>query len=283
VVDYPPDACMPTHEHETLGLSVVLRGHVEEVVGRTIVQTGTGGLVVKPAGTAHANRFGPTGARLLAIEIHPVAEDLLRGRAGLAPWRWLRSMAALRVAVGTLDDGVAPRGANGELADAVTLELIELLAQDDRLPVGGRPPRWLQVVRERLHEDHASPCRVRDLARDAGVHPVYLARRFRRQFGCSVTEYLRQVRVGAAAAALADDDRPVGEVAAATGFADQSHLCRVFRAAVGVAPRGYRALARVSGGRAAGRFHPFKRSPLAPGSLSLDLLGRSSCRQPPHL
>jgi AraC family transcriptional regulator len=245
VVDYPPDASMPSHEHESLGLSVVLRGGVEEVVGRSIVQAGTGVLVVKPAGTVHANRFGPLGARLLSVEMHPaVANDLLGGRTRLGRWRWLRSTTALRIAARALGGSSGSCGADGELADVVALELAALISEDDGRPVERRSPAWLLLVRDRLHAEHALPCRVRDLARGADVHPVYLARRFRRHFGCSVTEYLRRLRVQAAAAALAADDRPVAAVAAATGFTDQSHLCRVFRAVVGVPPSGFRAMAQ---------------------------------------
>jgi AraC family transcriptional regulator len=245
VVDYPPHGAMSSHEHTSMGLSVVLRGGVEEMVGRSIVQAGTGALVVKPAGTVHANRFGPRGARLLSVEMHPdVTDDLLSMRTSAGRWRWLRSAAALRIAARALDRSAASRGADGELADAVALELAALISGEDGRTVDQRSPAWLLLVRDRLHSEHALPCRVRDLARGAGVHPVYLARRFRRHFGCSVTEYLRRLRVQAAAAALADDDRSVAVVAAATGFADQSHLCRVFRAVVGVPPSGFRAMAR---------------------------------------
>lgn len=236
---------MPGHEHASLGLSIVLRGQVEEQVGRTTVQAGTGQLVVKPAGTVHANRFGPAGARLLSIDIHPtVAEDSVRTLKALARWRWLRSIAALRIAARTLALARWPEETGGALAATVVLELSELLAEGIVRPADRRPSAWLLAVRDRLHAEHASSCRVRELASLAGVHPVHLARRFRAQFGCSVTEYLRNLRLHAAAAALADEAQPVGAVAAATGFADQSHLCRVFRSAVGVSPSGYRSLAR---------------------------------------
>lgn len=235
---------MPAHQHESLGISIVLRGVVEETVGRSAEQAAAGTLVVKPAGTVHANRFGPTGARLLSVALHPVrAEELLRGNRGLSRWRWIRAVSSLRIAAQAVVGGSSARHLRGEEAERLVLHLLDLVGSDDGSSTEGVAPAWLLAVRERLHAEHAVPCRVRDLARDAAVHPVYLARRFRAHFGCSVTSYLRRIRVRAAAAALGDAADPIASVAVGAGFADQSHLCRVFRAMVGVTPGGYRALA----------------------------------------
>jgi AraC family transcriptional regulator len=77
-----------------------------------------------------------------------------------------------------------------------------------------------------------------------GVHRVHLARRFRQHFGCSTTEYLRHLRVRAAAAALASTETPLATVALDAGFADQSHLCRTFKGETGLTPGAFRALTR---------------------------------------
>jgi len=244
VVDYAPNARMAAHDHATLGISIVLRGTVEETVGRTTEQAGTAGFVVKPPGTVHSNRFGPAGARLLSVEIRPALAEELVATAAFHRWRWLHTTAVLRIAARTLHAGSGPTPAAAERADTLIADIVDLLAGESGRTAGGRPPAWLLAIRDRLHVEYAGPCRARDLARDAGVHPVYLARVFRRHFGCSLTEYLRRQRVRAAAAALGEPVPLVAGVAAAAGFADQSHLCRTFRAAVGVAPAGYRALVR---------------------------------------
>jgi AraC family transcriptional regulator len=245
LVDYAPDARMPAHEHESFGISIVLRGGLDEVVGRRTEQAGTSGLVVKPAGTVHANRFGPRGARLLSVMLRPEeASDWIRETPALAHWRWMHATAALRVAVGALHRARSPLASPAEQADALLLEISRLLADERVLRGERRAPGWLVAVRDRLHAEYGATCRVRDLAAAAGVHPVYLARVFRRHFGCSLTAYLRQLRVRAAAAALADEPDGIAAVAGGSGFADQSHLCRSFRAVLGVAPGAYRALAR---------------------------------------
>jgi AraC family transcriptional regulator len=103
-------------------------------------------------------------------------------------------------------------------------------------------PRWLELVKEELDDTFAEGPRVRDLAARARVHPVYLARRFRRHVGCSITDYRAFLRARAAAELLASSDEPLVAAAVQCGFVDQSHLCRVFKGATGLTPRDYRGL-----------------------------------------
>jgi len=58
-----------------------------------------------------------------------------------------------------------------------------------------------------------------------------------------MSEYRRRVRVREAADLLASTDAPLTHVALAAGFADPSHLCRVFKAETGLTPHAYRLLA----------------------------------------
>jgi AraC family transcriptional regulator len=242
VVDYLPNVRMPSHSHGTLGISVVLRGMVEETVGRKTERIGASGLVIKPPDTLHENRFGNAGARLLSIEMLP-SVAALREPPFFSRWAWRRTPEALRLAARLLRPGRDSAVVFAERADAFLTGVNELALGDKLSPTDRRPPRWLHRVRERLDAEYHSCCRVGDLARDVGIHPVYLARLFRKFYGRSVTEYLRSLRVTAAAAALGEPTPAIATVAATTGFADQSHLCRVFRDTLGLAPGEYRRLA----------------------------------------
>ena len=244
ITDYAPHRVMPAHAHDSLGISVVLRGFVEETAGGTTEIAGVASAVIKPAGTVHANRFGPEGARLLAIDITAGrAAELLDAPGCLDRWRWVQVMRALGVATRALADLSSTSPPPDDVIGNLAVELVAAL-DGDTAAAGGTAPAWLWQVRDRLHDEFGRPCRVRDLASGAGVHPIYLARRFRQHFGTSVLEYLRAVRVRAAVRSLADADLPIAEVAVTAGFADQSHLTRVLRAATGLTPGGYRALAR---------------------------------------
>jgi AraC family transcriptional regulator len=98
----------------------------------------------------------------------------------------------------------------------------------------------LDRIREALHERYAEVIRVADLADDAGVHPVHAARVFRRQMGCTIGQYIRQVRIERACADLVDPTRTLTDIALSTGFSDQAHFTRRFKELTGFTPGRYR-------------------------------------------
>lgn len=62
--------------------------------------------------------------------------------------------------------------------------------------------------------------------------------------GVTPHQYLVRSRLRHAARLLADDDRPVTDVAFEVGFADLSNFVRTFHRAAGVSPRGFRQAAK---------------------------------------
>jgi AraC-like DNA-binding protein len=129
---------------------------------------------------------------------------------------------------------------------------------------GGREPARVAVLARLLEElvDAADPSRVGqarevaavariaetdrevrrldDLAARAGVTPRALQRLFARHAGVSPTWVLRRYRLLEAAEAVRAGERVVwADVASALGYADQAHLVREFRAALGRTPEAY--------------------------------------------
>ena len=102
-------------------------------------------------------------------------------------------------------------------------------------------PKWLERVRNILEQRFAEPFKLSEIAAEAGVHPVHLAREFRKHYGTSVGEYLRRVRIEYACRELMGSNAAVTNIAFAAGFADQSHFSRTFKRLCGTTPGRYRA------------------------------------------
>lgn len=87
-----------------------------------------------------------------------------------------------------------------------------------------------------MHAQLDRPVRVADLAREAGVHRVHLGRAFRDEFGETVGDYHRRIRIEWASRELALGAPGVTAVAQRAGFADQSHFTRFFKRIMGMTP-----------------------------------------------
>lgn len=81
---------------------------------------------------------------------------------------------------------------------------------------------------------------VQDLARLVGLGVHHFSRVFRETFARAPHEYVRDRRLERARTLLVTTSRSIGEIAATTGFADQSHLTRCFKARFGVPPAALR-------------------------------------------
>jgi AraC family transcriptional regulator len=69
---------------------------------------------------------------------------------------------------------------------------------------------------------------------------VQISRQFHHHFGCTVSEYIRRVRIARAQSLLSRRDLELAEIALACGFSDQSHFTTAFRKLTGMPPRRYR-------------------------------------------
>jgi AraC-like DNA-binding protein len=81
-------------------------------------------------------------------------------------------------------------------------------------------------------------------AREAGLSPFHFLRLFSKVLGVTPHQYLIRSRLRRAARLLADDSRPITDVALDVGFADLSNFVRTFHRAAGVSPGHFRRAAR---------------------------------------
>ncbi len=104
-------------------------------------------------------------------------------------------------------------------------------------PVRGRLSRQvLQGIRDHIFDHLAEPIEVGDLAALAGRSAFHFSRVFARSVGMTPHRYVVHLRLQAALRLIRDGQMSMAEIAADTGFSDQSHLSRWIRRVHGVAP-----------------------------------------------
>ena len=107
-------------------------------------------------------------------------------------------------------------------------------------------PRAVALARDYMEAHLGEDVTLDDLARESGLSPFHLARTFHKALGLPPHAWLLQARVSKARRLIVADDQENGsgmglaDIAAATGFADQSHLTHAFRRQVGITPGRYR-------------------------------------------
>lgn len=88
-------------------------------------------------------------------------------------------------------------------------------------------------------------------AADQGLQPETVSRGFLRAYGVTPAQYRLGVRIKGAVDSITRGGSPLAEVAFANGFADQPHMTRALKAAIGTTPAELRRVNSVQDGCAA--------------------------------
>ena len=239
---YVPSERHAPHSHEEMHISLVLRGGLREVAGRNEECADPLSVVLKDPGVVHADDFGPDGAVMAQLVVRrAVVGDLVDEPQRARPWIWVHGGASAAPFLRIL-----ARGRTGQRRftsdDDDVVDLLASLSTRRADAPSGEAPAWLRDAAAHFEDGWRPGLTVRDVARAADVHPVYLARCLRRWFGVGGADLIRRARLKHAARAVADSSQTMAGVAYATGFADEAHLCREFSKAIGLTPARFRRL-----------------------------------------
>jgi AraC family transcriptional regulator len=140
-----------------------------------------------------------------------------------------------------------PDEANQLFLDQVLLALGIHVAQTyggmrplSRPMLGGLAPWQMKRAEEMFSAKLDGNVSLKEVARECGLSVSYFSRAFRRSMGLPPHSWLLQRRIEVAKEKLRERQLSVSQVALVCGFADQSHLTRVFTRMVGASPAAWR-------------------------------------------
>lgn len=217
-----------THKHDWVCITIpVIGGGLEKFEGGEARMDGPSA-ILHPAGSSHGDDIGPFGLETFSIQFDPAwlgsGLDLKSGRS--SAWVGGGVAAIARRLAAAWNDPGRPEC---ELKDS-TAEFVRRACA--LTPVV--TPAWIERIREETRGiQHFSTA---ELARTLGLHPVWVARSYRRATGEGLADARRRHRVTAAAQLLRRSDERLADVATAAGFCDQSHMNRNFVEVLGRTP-----------------------------------------------
>lgn len=238
---YRPQPEQPWHVHAHPGFFLLLGGEHCDRTRRYHVHHPILTPVFHPATEPHSGLVGKQG--MLGLNIEYTAAWLSRHEVEAAQLGGYCLLDALPVRLSVLRL-LACAFAAGPAAEAeletTGLELLDPLVRNP--PPPAQPPAWLPRAVEYLRHEFAQPVSLRTVAAETGIHPVYCARAFRKAMGCTVSDYLRRLRIAEAGRLVIEEGQSLAQAALAAGFADQAHFTRCCRLTLGCTPGQLRSL-----------------------------------------
>ncbi len=206
---HSPGERLARHRHDCGFAALVLSGSYIEAGDRGRIHVTAGDVVLHGAYESHLDHVAGSGAEVLVL-----------------PWNGDEVVPMGRV----LDADAVARAAERDVDQAA-----DLLRRQFR-PVDASRVRldWPDLLAMDIREDPNLV--LEEWAADIGMRPETVSRGFRRAYGVTAAAYRVRIRLLQALARISDS-RPLVEIAADAGFADQAHFTRSFRHLTGFAPR----------------------------------------------
>ena len=229
------------HTHDQFGIGLIDRGGHKSSSGRGQVQAWSGDVITVNPGEVHDGApIDQTGRswRMLYFEpsiITEVARDIAGDRCQPIEFtnpvvRDQRLACRFHHLFNVMTE---PESSRLKLDEALVL----LLAPLARRGLTERPgnPSSMQSARTMIDDDPTAALSLADLAHESGLSRYQFLRRFAQLTGMTPHAYLLQRRVQLARRLIRQGTKPA-EAAVSAGFADQSHMTRVFVRTYGITP-----------------------------------------------
>jgi len=236
---FSPYNQLPQHYHDNPYLCYVVKGRYNEKSDKTSLECEKNDIIIHASHSEHTNTFDVSPATCFNIEFsnqwleklnnhgiyfektikvnHPPSSFLLY--KAYKEFREFNSLTPLMI--------------EGLVIEA----LVHLTRKELKYKTNSNSiTKIVSIIKER-YDDELS---LIYLAKQVHVHPVHLSREFKKQMGCTIGEFQRNIRVNNAIVLLMQSKADIGEIALRCGFTDQSYFTKIFKRLTGGTPIEYR-------------------------------------------
>ena len=226
---------LPRHTHESAYFGLLLAGSYSERCTRRSVEYAPFSIGFHPPSLTHSDEVGTGGSRMFCIELRETF--LEQTRPLLTAPEFVPDLCASELT------WLGLRVFRGFMEGTLSLLQTQELCSDMLERAGGAilreesgHPQWLNRATELLHASFREQLTLELVAEQVGIHPIHLSRVFRKRYRCTMAEYMNRLRVQFVCRALETGWADLAGIAGDAGFADQSHMGRVFKSCTGQTP-----------------------------------------------
>ena len=126
-----------------------------------------------------------------------------------------------------------------EMCDWFIERFNRLLTEEKKRTIKDHSPRQHRILFY-IQENYTFDINLDTIAEHFGLHKVYLAKTFKDEFGESINEYIRKLRIEKAKELLSNEEVFVSDIIEVVGFNNPQSFYTIFKRFVGMSPGEYR-------------------------------------------
>ncbi|HEY9430587.1 MAG TPA: AraC family transcriptional regulator [Blastocatellia bacterium] len=238
---YPPNFETPMHAHERALFCMAVEGAYTARYGPKTCTCEPSSLLFHAPNEMHSVHFQNSGGRFFIIEIEQWWLEWAREHGAVIDFSSdFKGGSLAMFGMNLYQEFLSMDEVSPLIVEGLMLAIIGKASRHASADATSHPPRWLEQARQLMRDRFTETLTLAEIARNVGVSPSYLAQMFHKHYFTTVGGYIRQLRLEFACREMAASDAPLCEIALAAGFSDQSHLSRLFKRHMGIAPARYR-------------------------------------------
>lgn len=129
-----------------------------------------------------------------------------------------------------------------QITDTVLVSMLQRMVgtRKNAVMTGGLPPNVIKLVRDFMEANYQRQIYLSELADLAKLSEYHFCRMFKISLAQTPQAYLLAIRLEHVKRLMKNSKQSLADIALQCGFANQSHMGRYFKKAMGVAPRDFR-------------------------------------------